>query len=70
MVGGTAGLREHGMLEAQASEIERSDKGVEEADGVILGNVVIQGFREEGNLVSIDSLDVIHVDSAWTNGVA
>ena len=36
------------------------DECVAEADGVLLRDVVVQGMREEGHLVSMEALDMFH----------
>ena len=60
MIRRSAGFRRDGMGEAQILEVEGIDEGIDEADGVLLGDVVIQGFGEKGHLVSISALDMPH----------
>ena len=60
MVGRSAGFRRDSVSKAQALQVEGVDEGVDETDGVVLGDVVIQGLREQGWLVSVGSLDMIH----------
>jgi len=48
------------MGEAQILEVKGVNEGIDEADGVLLGDVVIQGFGEKGHLVSISALDMPH----------
>ena len=65
MIGRSAGACWDGVIEAQALEVEGVNEGIDEADRVILGDVVIQGLRDQGQLVSIcDPLKV----SMWTTG--
>lgn len=60
MVGWTAGVLEHGVSEAQAGQIQGVNEGVQEADGVLVGDVVVQHVGEEGHLVALLALDVLH----------
>jgi hypothetical protein len=60
MIGGSAGACWDGVRKAEALEVEGVDEGIDEADGVILGDVIIQGFGKQGELVSIGALDVLH----------
>src|SRR3990170_551860 len=60
VVGWAAGLLEHGVAEAQASQIEGVDEGVQETHKVILGDVIIEDVGEEGNLAALLALDVLH----------
>src|SRR3990170_730477 len=60
VVGRAASVLEDGMGEGQGGKIQGIDEGVQEADGVVLGDVVIEGLREESELVSVGSFDVLH----------
>jgi len=60
VIGWAPGLLEDGVLEAETCQIKRVGKGIQEADGVVLGDVLIQRLREQGQLVSVGPLDVIH----------
>ena len=54
------GLGRHGPLEAQSPQIEMGHKGLEEADGVVEGDVVVEHIGEEDRLGAIDAGDVRH----------
>jgi hypothetical protein len=58
----------NGMGETQLLQIEGSHEGVDEADGVLLADVVIEGFREEGHLVPIHTFDMAHLASPSGHG--
>jgi hypothetical protein len=60
VVGRTSPLKGDSMGEVQAFQVERGDEGVDEADGVVLADVVVEGFREEGQLVPVVAFDVPH----------
>jgi hypothetical protein len=60
MIGRSAGGCWDGVSKAEALEVEGVNEGIDEADGVILGDVIIQGLREQGQLISVGPLDVLH----------
>src|SRR3990172_9599972 len=60
VVGRAASVLEDGMGEGQGGKIQGIDEGVQEADGVVLGDIVIEGLREEREVVSVGSFDVLH----------
>ena len=47
IVGRTAGVLEDGMSETQRTQIETGDKGIQEADRIIGGDVILQPLRQE-----------------------
>ena len=48
------------MGEAETLHVEGLHEGVDEADGVLQGAVVVDGFGEERQLASVDPFDVLH----------
>jgi hypothetical protein len=48
------------MSEASGVEVDLVDKGIEEADGVILGNVVVEALGEKDDFVAARTLDMTH----------
>jgi len=48
------------MGKVQTFQIEASHEGIEKADRVLLADVVIESFREEGHLIPVDPFDVAH----------
>jgi hypothetical protein len=49
------------MGKAQFFQIEAFGEGIDKADRVLLTDVVIQGFREEGHLIPVVAFDVTHL---------
>ena len=60
VVWGAAQLLGNGVGEAQFHQIEGGHEGVDEADGVLLADIVVQGFREEGHLIPVAAFDMAH----------
>ena len=60
MIRGPTSFLERGVLESEPIHVERIDECIDEADGAFLGDVVVQGIREERKLVSIVSFNMVH----------
>jgi hypothetical protein len=41
-------------------QIQRGDKGVEEADGIFGSNIIFQPFRKEQRLGSVQTTPMVH----------
>jgi hypothetical protein len=50
----------HGTSEAACFEGEFVDKGVGEADGIVLGHVVVEALGEAEHFVAVRALDMAH----------
>jgi hypothetical protein len=50
----------HGTSEAACAKGELIDKGLEEADGMVLGNVVVEALGEAEHVVAVRTLDMAH----------
>jgi hypothetical protein len=48
------------MREAKFFEVQAFNEGVYEAHRILLTHVLVKGFWEQGELVSIDPFDVVH----------
>jgi hypothetical protein len=51
------------MLETEGLEIKRIDTVVDEANGIVLGDEIIERFGEEHQLVSGYASDAVHARS-------
>ena len=51
------------MGKAQTFQVEASHEGINKADRVLVAHVVIQSFREEGNLIPVHPFDMLHRSS-------
>ena len=60
VIGWSAGILEHGVPEVHDRQVERLDEGVQEPDRIVFGDVLVEGLGEEGQLISVGSLDVMH----------
>src|SRR5262249_55050193 len=47
-------------VKAQSCKIEFVDKGINEADGVLFCNIVIEALRKEDLLMTVHALDMTH----------
>jgi hypothetical protein len=54
------GFLENGMGEPHLLKIEPIDEGIDNADRVVLGEVVIQGIQKEGYLIPAKAFDMFH----------
>ena len=50
----------HGTSEAACHEVEFVDKGLEEADGSVLGNGVVEALGEEEHCMAMRTVDMAH----------
>jgi hypothetical protein len=48
------------MSEAESLQIEAGCESVDEADGILLGDGVVEGFGEEGHPIPIAAFHVTH----------
>ena len=55
--------------EAQFFQIEAFDESIQEADRIIPGDIVLDGVRHEGKLITVDSLDMFHLILRINRGV-
>ena len=69
IVGRTAGVLEDGMSETQRTQIETGDKGIQEADRIIGGDVILQPLRQEQSLVAIQAATMLHACKRHPAGV-
>jgi hypothetical protein len=53
-------LFRHGVLEPEGLEVQRLNESVYESNGIIFGDIFIDGFGEKSNLVTVDALDMSH----------
>lgn len=56
------------VREAELFEVQVGYIGIEEADRIVIGNIVFDGIRHEGYLIAMDSFDKFHDFSASMNG--
>ena len=49
-----------GALEAAGCQVEFVDKGIDKADGMVLGNVVVEALRESDHFVAVHAVDIAH----------
>ena len=50
----------HGTSEAACCEGECGDKGIEEADGMALGHVIVEALGEAEHFVAVRALDMAY----------
>jgi hypothetical protein len=60
MVRRATGFLRHGVLESQRLQVEAVDEGVDEAHGVVLGDVLVEEVGKHDQLVPVDALDEAH----------
>lgn len=60
MVRRSSGFLEGGMGESNGVQVRVIDEGIDKADRVLLGDVLVQGFRKEGHLVAVKAFDMLH----------
>jgi tryptophan synthase alpha subunit len=59
-IAGAPCRRRHGTSEAAGFEGECVDKGIEAADGIVLGNAVVEALGEAEHFVAVRALDMAH----------
>jgi hypothetical protein len=57
VVRGSTRRRWLGTLEPQFPEVEFVDEGVDHSNRIVVSDVVVEAFREQGDLAAVGSLD-------------
>jgi len=69
MVRWASRFMERGMPKAELMQIEGIHIGVDEANRILLGDVVIKRFGKEGQLIAAEAPNVVHDASRWTRTI-
>src|SRR6266545_2979632 len=67
MVGGTATWCSHGAEKAELVKLKLINKGINEADWIVVGDIFIERRRKEYECVTLDALDMRHASLLLVN---